>query len=84
MTEFHAGDVLITKSTGGSGWGDPLDRDIEKIREAVRDGVISIERARNVYGVVIVPKSLEDPNPENVKVDYKATVQLRKDMKKGK
>jgi N-methylhydantoinase B len=81
MTEFHAGDMLITKSTGGSGWGDPLDRDIEKIREAVRDGLISVGRARDVYGVVIVEESLKEPNPENVKVDYKASVQLRKGMK---
>ncbi len=84
MTEFHSGDVLITKSTGGSGWGNPLDRDIEQVREAVRDGLISIQRARDIYGVVIVPESLKDPNPENVKVDHGATVQLRKELKERK
>ena len=81
MTEFHNGDLLITKSSGGSGWGNPLDRDIEKIREGVRDALISIQRAKEVYGVMIKPETLKDPNPENIQVAYKATVQLRKEMK---
>jgi N-methylhydantoinase B len=81
MTEFHLGDVLITKSTGGSGWGDPLDRGVEKVREAVRDGLISVQKAKEMYGVVMVPESLADPNPENVKVNYEATMQLRKGLK---
>lgn len=34
--------------------------------------MISSERARDVYGVVIDQKSLEDPKRENIKVDYKA------------
>lgn len=83
MTQFFNGDVLYTKSSGGSGWGNPLARDIEKIREAVRDGLISDQRAREVYGVVIKPQTLEDPNPENIQVDYKATVKLRKEMNGG-
>ncbi|MDP6178892.1 MAG: hydantoinase B/oxoprolinase family protein [Desulfatiglandales bacterium] len=81
MTEFHNGDVLFTRSSGGSGWGSPLDRDIDKIREGVRDNLISIQRAKDVYGVVIKPETLEEPNPENIHVDYKATVVLRKKMK---
>ena len=73
LTEVNPGDVLITYNTGGAGWGDPLDRDVEKVRKDVKEGIVSIERARDIYGVLIDGESLE--------VDYKATEQLRK---KGK
>ena len=69
----------------GKVWrGNPFDRDIEKIRVAVMDELISVERARDVYGVVIDQRSIESPNPENVKVQYKATIQLTKGMKDQK
>ena len=65
---------------GAGGWGNPLNRDPEKIKLDVRDELISVERARNVYGVVIDPKSLTD-NPEDVAVDQKATEELRKKLR---
>ncbi len=80
MTEVQAGDVLITKGIGGGGWGNPLEREVEKVRKDVRDGLISLQRAREVYGVVIVPERTDDP--EKIEVDPKATEQLRKEMKK--
>ena len=73
LTEVNPGDVLITYNTGGAGWGDPFDRDVEKVRKDVKEGIVSIERARDTYGVLIDGESLE--------IDYKATEQLRK---KGK
>ena len=67
------GDVLEMKSTGGGGYGDPLDREVEKVRWDALNGYISIERARDVYGVII--------NPENFEVDSEATLELRKRLK---
>ena len=63
-----------------AGYGNPLDRDPEKIRLDVRDEYISVERAKNVYGVVIDPASLTD-NPEDVAVDHGATEKLRKKLR---
>jgi N-methylhydantoinase B len=40
-------------SQGGGGWGDPLDRKEEHVLADVRDGVVSEEAAKSVYGVVL-------------------------------
>ncbi len=80
MAPMYAGDILYTECMGAGGWGYPLNRDPEKIKLDVRDELISVERARNVYGVVIDPKSLTD-NPEDVAVDQKATEELRKKLR---
>jgi N-methylhydantoinase B len=73
------GDLLITRTSGGAGWGDPLNRDPERVRLNVRDGFLSIQRARDVYGVVITQK--EEGNPETVEVDEGATEEIRRKMK---
>jgi N-methylhydantoinase B len=41
----------------GGGYGDPLDRDPERVGRDVRIGVCSKETARQVYGVVLIPES---------------------------
>jgi N-methylhydantoinase B len=75
MANLGPGDVVITRAGGGAGWGDPLNRDVERVREDVKERVVSIGRARDVYGVVIDPKTFT--------VDYGATKRLRDLMKKG-
>ena len=46
-------DVVVMRSSGGGGYGDPLTRDPEKVRTDVAKGFVSPERARDGYGVVI-------------------------------
>jgi N-methylhydantoinase B len=48
---FLPGDVLAVTGTGGSGYGDPLDREPERVAGDVIDGYVSREAARRVYGV---------------------------------
>lgn len=38
---------------GGAGYGDPYKRPAEKVLAEVRDGILSIEKARSDYGVVL-------------------------------
>jgi N-methylhydantoinase B len=66
----YAGDVLECHFMGAGGFGHPIERDIEKVREDVRNELVSIEGARRDYAVVIEPITLE--------VNYKATEKLRK------
>ena len=40
-------------SGGGGGWGDPLDRDPEQVLRDVCDDVVSVDAARDTYGVVL-------------------------------
>jgi N-methylhydantoinase B len=75
---LEPGDILISNSGGGGGVGDPLDREIEKVRLDALNEYISIKTAKNIYGVVVDPKTFE--------VDGKATTALRARLKvkKGK
>ena len=70
---LEPGDILVSNSGGGGGVGDPLDREVEKVRLDALNEYISIEAARNIYGVVIDAKTFE--------VDDEATAALRKKLK---
>ena len=37
----------------GGGWGDPLERPIELVRQDVLDEYVSVEQAEKVYGVKV-------------------------------
>ena len=67
---FEAGDICSNRTNGGGGFGDPLERDPELVKEDVIDGYISIDGAREDYGVVIDPQTLE--------IDVEETESLRK------
>ena len=73
---MQPGDVLITQVGGGGGCGNPLEREVEKVREDALNGYISLKTARKIYGVVISPKTFE--------VNQKATTDLRNKMKRSK
>jgi N-methylhydantoinase B len=48
--ELEAGDVVSYRTCGGGGYGPPNERDPELVRRDVREGKVSAERAREVYG----------------------------------
>lgn len=50
---LKAGDRLLGISPGGGGWGDPLDRDPERVAEDVQQELVSRQSALNDYGVVL-------------------------------
>jgi N-methylhydantoinase B len=49
-------DVFQVRTQSGGGYGDPLDRDPSRVLEDVRSGVVSVEAAHSMYGVVIDTK----------------------------
>lgn len=51
ITSVPVGTHYHQQAGGGGGYGDPKLRDRTKLREEVRDGVISAEAARRVYGL---------------------------------
>ncbi|MDX1619370.1 MAG: hydantoinase B/oxoprolinase family protein [Nitriliruptorales bacterium] len=67
----RAGEVIRIRTTGGGGWGDPLQRDPERVRVDVLWGKVSRDAARSEYGVVVIG-SEEEPE-----VDEVATRELR-------
>lgn len=48
-----AGDVLVFRTAGAGGCGDPMTRNAEAVRHDVAAGVVSIDAAARDYGVVI-------------------------------
>jgi N-methylhydantoinase B len=53
------GDTVRFILSGGGGYGPPLEREPERVRDDVIAGLISIERAKDDYGVVIHPQTFE-------------------------
>jgi N-methylhydantoinase B len=48
-----AGQVLRVVTTGGGGWGDPLEREPELVQRDVSEGKVSLAAARDEYGVML-------------------------------
>jgi N-methylhydantoinase B len=64
---------------GGGGWGDPIDRDPEKVRDDVLDEYVSVEAAEREYGVVLTGEAAD----YSLDVDAKATKALRAKMRRA-
>jgi len=73
LTRMKPGDVIIMDAAGGGGYGDPLERDPEMVQDDVIQGYVSLEKARQDYGVVIDTGTLM--------VDTAATEELRRSMR---
>jgi len=66
LTLCEPGDVISFYSAGGGGYGDPYERDPETVEKDVALGYVSVDNAREAYGVVIDPVSLK-ADPERTK-----------------
>jgi N-methylhydantoinase B len=75
-----AGQVLRVVTTGGGGWGDPLEREPELVRRDVSEGKVSLEAARAEYGVVLAPGASE----EEYEIDSTETDTLRAAMRSAR
>jgi N-methylhydantoinase B len=71
------GAIFRYVTAGGGGWGEPLERDPERVRRDVRDGYVSIEGAERDYGVVVQGDPENDP--EGLTVDFERTLSLRRE-----
>jgi N-methylhydantoinase B len=66
---LNSGDVISWRTAGGGGYGDPLQRDPERVRVDVMRGFVSSDQAKLAYGVVI--------DPIHYGVDFEATTAER-------
>jgi len=63
------GDMWVMRTGGGGGWGDPFERDPERVARDVKVGLVDREQAQSSYGVVMKD---DDSGP-----DLDATRELR-------
>lgn len=47
------GDVVVVRSAGGGGYGDPLRRDPQAVLDDIVNGLVTAEAAHDDYGVVL-------------------------------
>ena len=53
MRTFQRGELYEAILAGGGGWGDPLQRDPQRVLEDVVDGKVSADAAAAEYGVIM-------------------------------
>jgi N-methylhydantoinase B len=68
-----ADERVILSLPGGGGYGDSLEREPDLVARDVEDGLVSVERAREIYGVVLT----EIGRHGEYGVDAEATSRLR-------
>jgi N-methylhydantoinase B len=49
---LHVGDVVLIETSGGGGFGDPLEREPERVMADVGEGYVSGTAAKERYGVI--------------------------------
>src|SRR5579885_3009927 len=70
---IRRGDIFREEVAGAGGWGDPLERDPERVLRDCRNGLVSRKAAAREYGVVI--------ERERWAVDAAATASLRQRLR---
>src|SRR5690348_9302092 len=50
---LRPGDIVRLETPGGGGLGNPRDRDPERVLNDVRNGYVSVEKAREIYRVAV-------------------------------
>jgi len=70
--EMQMHDLIRLKTGGGGGFGHPLDRDPGKVLNDVIAGYITVDQAKDDYGVII--------DAASGRIDTGATQKLREDL----
>lgn len=70
IATINPGETAANMNPGGGGYGDPFDRPVEKVVWDVKNALVSLEGAREDYGVVI-------RDEQSLEIDASATSQLR-------
>jgi N-methylhydantoinase B len=80
IIELQPGDYIIGYDNGGGGYGDPAERDAERVREDVLEGWVTPDSALAVYGVVLTGTAEDD----SLAVDRGATEAMRQTLRRDR
>ncbi|MEA2360099.1 MAG: N-methylhydantoinase [Solirubrobacteraceae bacterium] len=76
LVALEAGEWVLGTDCGGGGFGDPLEREVERVLHDVLERWVSIEQARDVYGVAFTGAA----DDETLAVDVEATAARRREL----
>ena len=76
VCDLEGGERLRALDQGGGGYGSPLEREPARVLADVAERYVSLETARDVYGVVVTG-SIDD---DSLAVDEAETAALRERM----
>lgn len=74
--DLKDGDMLYIRFMGGGGYGDPIDRDPDLVLSDVLGNLVSVECAKDIYGVVV--------DVEKKAVDLTETRKIRQSIRKDR
>jgi N-methylhydantoinase B len=66
-----SGETVSVLSAGGGGWGDPLERDPAAVLDDVKNEMLSVEKAREWYSVVINDDLIDMAATEKLRAERK-------------
>jgi N-methylhydantoinase B len=73
--KLRAGDIVRLATGGGGGFGPPVERDPQHVAADVRNGLVTIELAQQLYAVAVDSQTLQ--------VNQEATNALREKQKRS-
>jgi len=75
---FNTDEVISCRTAGGAGCGDPLERDPDRVRWEVLNELLTSEKAKEYYGVIIRTGEEGEPivNRETTEA-YRAALRVR-------
>tara|TARA_B100000686_G_scaffold353493_1_gene459349 strand:+ start:295 stop:2043 length:1749 start_codon:yes stop_codon:yes gene_type:complete len=78
-TRLQEGQRVYHRQPGGGGWGNPLERDPMLVANDVQNDKVSVQSARNDYGVALDPTTLLICETETTKLRAKKRINATKE-----
>jgi N-methylhydantoinase B len=79
IIEIQPGEHVVGYDNGGGGYGSPLERDVERVREDVLERWVTRKAAEDIYGVVLTGQEDDD----TLAVDVAATASRREQLRRA-
>jgi N-methylhydantoinase B len=72
ITILGEDDLLVSITASGSGYGDPLARDPERVAADVNEGLVSVDKARQVYGVAVTAGRVDFEQTDRTRAEIRS------------
>ena len=70
------GDRIVFRTAGGGGWGDPLERDPNRVRNDVARKLMTSDVAKEDYGVILTV--------DDFLLEHRATEEYRETIRRNR